>query len=59
MAVRKESVLAQLARLGILRIVFYEPKITKQDLYGILFAAYELIPFAVLNVLEKINEDPI
>lgn len=59
MVVRKGLATAQLARLSILRIVFYEPKITKQDLYGILFAAYELIPFAVLNVLEKINEDPI
>jgi hypothetical protein len=28
-------------------------------LYGILFAAYELIAFVVLKVLEKINADPI
>jgi hypothetical protein len=28
-------------------------------LCGILFAAYELIAFAVLKVLEKINADPI
>ena len=59
MVVRKGLATAQLARLSILRIVFYEPKITKQDLYGILFAAYELVAFAVLKVLEKINADPI
>ena len=28
-------------------------------LYGILFAAYEIIAFVVLKILEKINADPI
>ena len=28
-------------------------------LYGVLFAAYELIAFVVLKILEKINADPV